>query len=140
MLLLDPGTDQSVTMPGYAFAAQADAADTAAEHLRSQRRAETRVGFQCTTLDGYQITWYREAPADREGGLVSIFDPESTEPARRLLPDGTAESLDGAPRGLTVYGRHRSDRPSFARASLMTPEYTYLINGVKEDRGVTVGG
>ncbi|MET9265296.1 hypothetical protein [Amycolatopsis sp. NPDC004079] len=140
VLLFDPGADRIATVPGPDFAEQADAADAAAETRRARQRAANPVGFQVTTLDGCQITWYREAADDREGGLCSILDPGSAEPAQRLLDDGAAESIDGAPRGLTVYGRHRHDRPSFARAAAMTPQYAYLLTGITEGRGSTAGG
>ncbi|SFQ28265.1 hypothetical protein [Amycolatopsis rubida] len=140
VLLLAPDADRVATVPGPDFAEQAEAEDAAAETRRARQRAANPVGFQTTILDGRQITWYRDAADDREGGLCSILDPESAEPARRILDDGSAERLDGAPPGLTVYGRYRHDRPGFARASAMTPQYAYLLAGITEGRGSTTGG
>lgn len=92
-----------------------------------------RAQLNVTVLDGKTITWFRRG--DR-AAIVSVADPESAEPARRLLGASTAQPLDeGA--GLTVYGTHYGDRPSFAAARLLTPEYAYLIDGIEAGRGIT---
>jgi hypothetical protein len=89
-------------------------------------------------LDGHVICWWKPAP-DALGALMSVRDPGSSQPARRVLDDGSEEPVAGAPNGLVLYGRTRVDRPSFAVAAQRTPEYAYLLQGTAEGRGVTTG-
>jgi hypothetical protein len=84
------------------------------------------------------ICWWKAAPDD-PGALISVRDPESSRPARRVLDDGSEEPVAGAPNGLVLYGRARFDRPSFDVAAQRTPEYAYLFQGIAEGRGVTTG-
>lgn len=131
--------DQIVVVAGKEFAVQARAQDEAAEQRERTRRETRRTGDQLTTLDGCIIVWHRENEADVEGYVISIRDPRSAEPARRMLANGDPEPLGDGPKGLTVYGRNRFERPGFARAAAMTPQYAYLLDGIKHSRGTTVG-
>ncbi|UUV32343.1 hypothetical protein NQK81_02495 [Amycolatopsis roodepoortensis] len=132
--------DQVVVVPGTEFAARARAEDQDTEQRVRARREARRTGDQVTRLDGCTIVWHREQDTDVEGYLKSILDPRSSEPARRVRADGTQERLDGAPQGLTVYGSNQFDRPGFADAAAMTPQYAYLLDGTKQSRGITEGG
>ncbi|KFZ80845.1 hypothetical protein ED92_11020 [Amycolatopsis sp. MJM2582] len=131
---------QIVVVTGTEFAARAREEDRDTERRGPARRETRRTGEQVTTLDGYTIVWHREQDTDVEGYLKSILDPRSSEPARRIRADGHQERLDGAPRGLTVYGTNQFNRPSFAAAAAITPQYAYLLDGIKQSRGITVGG
>ncbi|RSM80478.1 hypothetical protein DL991_10130 [Amycolatopsis sp. WAC 01375] len=132
--------DEVVVVPGTEFAARARAEDHDTERRERARREARRTGEQVTTLDGYTIVWHRENDTDVEGYLKSILDPRSSEPAHRICADGTQVPLDGAPHGLTVYGTNRFNRPCFADAATMTPQYAHLLDGIKQSRGITVGG
>ncbi len=132
--------DQVVVVPGPEFAARARAEDQDTERRERARREARRTGDQVTRLDGCTIVWHRETDADVEGYLKSILDPRSSMPAQRVHADGTQEHLDGAPRGLTVYGTTQFNRPSFDDAATMTPQYSYLLDGIKHSRGITEGG
>ncbi|WP_340682511.1 hypothetical protein LCL61_28070 [Amycolatopsis coloradensis] len=112
---------------------------TRTRNAASVRREVRRTGDQVTRLDGCTIVWHRETDTDVEGYLKSILDPRSSEPARRMRADGTQERLDGAPLGLTVYGTTQFNRPRFAAAATMTPQYSYLLDGITQSRGITVG-
>lgn len=50
--------------------------------------------------------------------IISIHDPNSSEPARRITMDGTSpiseEEMVGSGKGLTVFGRFWGDRASLA--------------------------
>lgn len=98
--------------------------------------------WHVTLLDGKTITWVTEGhfPATQltqHARITSVLDPESTEPARRVLKDGTIESLGIDERGLTVYGTHVWDRPTLNRFREIDPEYAYLADGVEQRRGIT---
>lgn len=98
--------------------------------------SEYELGAQwnVTVLDGKTIVWIQRG---YQSALVSIADPDSTDPARRLLGDFTSQPIADGPAGLTVYGTHVGDRPSFAAARLLSPAYAYLIGGLEEGRGIT---
>ncbi|KOV84641.1 hypothetical protein ADL03_15210 [Nocardia sp. NRRL S-836] len=134
----DAGGD-IVVMTGAEFAALANAEDEAAQRRDRERRESRRTGDQVTRLDSCTIVWHRENEDDLEGYLISIRDDNSTAPAQRMLADGASEGLDGAPQGLTVFGRTRFDRPSFAAARAMAPRYAYLLDGIEQQRGTTIG-
>jgi predicted DNA-binding transcriptional regulator AlpA len=90
--------------------------------------------FNVTYLDGKTITWIDDCG---RRAVVSVIDPESTKPAWRVLPGGNGEPLNGAPAGLTVYGRFVTERPSFDSFPALAPAYADLVQGINEGRGIT---
>jgi hypothetical protein len=127
-----------VTLTGTEVQARAAAEDARRKQQDKARREAAVIGDMTTILDNHTITWYTPDPKD-PGVLISIRDHESSRAARRILSDGTEEPLDGAPAGLTLFGRSRSDRPAFPQAARRAPEYAYLITGVAQGRGTTTG-
>jgi hypothetical protein len=90
------------------------------------------VSWNVTVLDGKTITWISNET------IASVLDPESTEPARRILRDGTVQDLDDDTPGLTVYGTHAWDRPTFDQfREIAGPHYAPLIEGIQQRRGTT---
>lgn len=127
------------TVSGAQLRARARAEEQRRVAAERERRATAVVGDVVTRLDGHVICWWLHEP-NADGALISVRDADSTRQARRVLLDGTQQPLDDAPAGLTLYGTNRMDRPSFDTAAELTPEYAYLIAGVAEGRGITVGG
>jgi predicted DNA-binding transcriptional regulator AlpA len=92
------------------------------------------ISWNLTMIDGKSITWV----GDRDyRAVASVLDPGSDRPACRVLRDGSVHPLTGQSAGLTVYGTHAWDRPTFALFGEIAPEYAYLVEGIDQRRGVT---
>jgi hypothetical protein len=99
--------------------------------------ATRKTMWNSTVLGGIRVSWIW---VGAERAVHAVIDPWSTEPARRVLTDGSVEPLGESTRGLTVYGRYAHERPSFAEFQRRHPEYAPLIAGIEAGRGTTQAG
>ncbi|MFJ5926563.1 hypothetical protein ACIQF6_28570 [Kitasatospora sp. NPDC092948] len=81
--------------------------------------------------DGRRLTWFN----DSEGRLVSVLDPRSTEPAKRVHDDRPDETLHGAPDGLVVFGSHAADRPPLSDLARLAPDFADLAPALPRRSG-----
>lgn len=94
----------------------------------------TPFTWNTTALDGKTVVWISH---DGEPlSIVSVHDPERGD-SRRVDPS-TGETVPlSETAGLTVFGTHRGNRPSFEDLRALAPEYAYLVDGIEQGRGVT---
>lgn len=95
--------------------------------------------WNVTHVGGITITWVNVGPSrPDQGGIGSILDPSSTEPARRVLRDGTVQSLgEEDTTGLTVFGTHVADRPHPGQVAELTPAYATVMDEFLRGGGVS---
>lgn len=94
--------------------------------------------WNVTHVGGITITWVNVGSSRPEQGRVaSILDPTSAAPARRVLRDGTAQSLGEDTVGLTVFGTHVADRPTPEQVAELAPAWSAAIGEFRRGGGVT---
>lgn len=77
------------------------------------------------TVGGVRVRVLTDSRGDR---VVSLLDPRSSTPARRVLADGRIEHLAGSQPGLTLLGRTHIDRPPVAQLGQWLPAYQGLVD------------
>lgn len=94
--------------------------------------------WNVTHVGGITITWVNvDSSRPDQGRIASILDPTSTEPARRVLRDGTLQSLGEDTTGLTVFGTHVADRPTPDQVAELEPAYAAALAEFQRAGGVT---